>query len=270
MVVASYREVGRVKDSYMLRNEDNGGYNPDTAVVVDGMGGNTYGPLLSDYAAEAVLTGRGDFRKVIQETHERANTFVDFCKQKLVQQQSMEDDWFQGGSPQKDAHVKAKYPVPDAVMAAVRFEGDTMKTMVLGDAVIYVVRGDRVVYKSREHSVVAQQVAMGKMTKREAMTSGLRSTVSTTLVGSFAPDFDEFQLQKGDKILLMSDGGIMSDGVILECVMGHTPEKAVENLLDAKREENEFGAGYYDPDDGGAPVAVCSWDNTTYVLVDHD
>lgn len=270
VVIASYREVGRVKDSYVHRNEDCGGSSVDTAVVVDGMGGNVYGPLLSDYATEAVLTGSGDFTKVVQGAHERTNTFVRLCQEKMVSGQNDEDEWFQSGSPQKDAQVKKKYPVPDAVMSAVRFEGDILKTMVLGDAVVCVIRDDRIVYKSREHSVVAQQVAMGRMTKREAMTSGLRSIVSTTLVGSFAPDYDEFQLQKGDKVLLMTDGGIMPDGVILHCVSGHTSEKGVENLLDAKREENEFGGGYYDPDDGGTPVAVCSMDNTTYLLVDHD
>ncbi len=270
VAVASYREVGRVKDSYIYRNEDSGGMSVDTAVVVDGMGGNAYGPLLSDYAAETVLTGEGDFKNVIQGVHERANAFVSVCREKMVNGQNDEEEWFQVGSPQKDAQVNRKYPVPDVVMSVVRFEGDTLKTMVLGDSVVCVIRGDKIAYRSREHSVVAQQVAMGRMTKREAMTSGMRSMVTTTLVGSFVPDYDEFQLQKGDKILLMSDGGIMPDDVILHCVSGHTSEKGVENLLDAKREENEFGGGYYDPGDGGAPVAMCSWDNTTYILVDHD
>lgn len=270
IAIASYREVGRVKDAYVRRNEDNAGFNVDTAVEVDGIGGNVYGHLASDYAAESVLNGNGSFKDVIQDTHDRMDNFVQNCRQQQQERQSLEDDWFQKSSSQKDAQTKEKYLVPDAVMSAVRFEGDKMRTMVLGDGAVYVIRDDMIVYKSREHTVVAMMIAQGRMTRRDAMISGLRSQVSTTVVGSFDPDFDEFQLQKGDKVLLMSDGGIMPDGVILLCVSGQTAEKGVENLLDAKREENEFGGAYYDPDDGGAPQLVSSMDNTTYLMIDHD
>ncbi len=268
IALGSFREVGVVKTEYSDCNEDNAGFNIDTAVVADGLGGNMNGSHASDYAVESLLKSRANFKQALNNAHERMILFTSAFRQLQEEARDSQDAWFDNGQL---AQVPVpKIAVPDTVMCAVRFNGDAMETMVLGDCAIYVVRDGRIVYRSREHTYVAQQVAMGKMTKREAMTSELRSIVGSTMVGAFSPDLDTFQLQKGDSIALMSDGGIMPDSVIVDCVQGNTPEVAVKRLFEEKRDENILGGAYYDPDDGGAPVAQSSKDNTSYLVIEHD
>lgn len=265
--LASYREVGAVKPALLHRNEDNGGFNNELMVVVDGMGGHPEGALVADYAVDCLLKAKGDFKKKLADTHERLHMFTNFYRQ-LAQQieEGYEETWFKDNGFSSSGREK-KMNVPDGVMSAVTFDGNKLKTVVLGDSKVYVVRGNDVVYESREHSLVANRVARGAMTQREALQSLERSVVISTLVGSFAPDYDEFLLQPGDRIVVMSDGGIMPNGLIVAAVQNRSATGAVQALLKEKADENMQGGAYYDLNDGGAPVVVASKDNTTYGVI---
>lgn len=279
IALASYREVGAVKDALLHRNEDSAGFNNDTAVIADGLGGHYHGALASDYAVETLLGQNAGLKQAMSNTHERMLMFSHYYTDLVQRKQEgeaveSEDEWFQ--LPPGDPHQKAQkkntkeLSVPDAVMAAVRFEGDTMKTMVLGDCRIFVVRGDNIVYRSRRHTVVEAMVERGQMTRREALTSPMSSTVSTTLVGSFAPDYDEVKLQKGDRIVVVCDGMELPEDILVECVKDRSAEQALMNIIKEKRDENLGYGGYYDLKDGGPLVSARALDNASGAVIVHD
>ncbi len=280
IALASYREVGAVKDGLLHRNEDSIGFNNDTVVVADGLGGHYHGALASDHAVETLLNQKTGFKEAVNNTHERMVMFTHYYKDLVQRKQdgeaveSEEDEWFQLPPNDPDYQSQKKnakaISVPDAVMAAVHFEGDTMKTMVLGDCRIFVVRGDKVVYRSRRHTVVEAMVERGQMTRREALTSPMSSTVSTTLAGSFAPDYDQFQLQKGDRIVVVCDGLELPEEFLVECVKDRSAEQGLMNIIKEKRDENLGYGGYHDLKDGGPLLSARSLDNASGAVIVHD
>ncbi len=276
IVLASYREVGRVKEEMTERNEDNGGFNTDTVVIADGIGGSLHGALASSRSVESVLQAKGNLKEVVRKAHEDMETYTSQYKilveeKAREQQERVENAWFDQQQPPKPNQKGKPLNTPDAVMAAVRFEGDMLKIAILGDSKVYVIRGDEIVYESKEHTYVAQQVALGKMTPREALKSPFSSIIITTVASSFHPDYGEFHLKKGDRILLCSDGGKMPKHLMIQCVKDKNAELGVHDLMQQKYHENEIGAGYYDVgDDNEDLVAVSSLDNTSYALIVHD
>ncbi len=279
IALASYREVGAVKDGLLHRNEDSIGFNNDTAVAADGLGGHYHGALASDHAVETLLNQKTGFKEAVNNTHERMVMFTHYYRDLVQRKQEGEpvelaDEWFQLPADDPDRKTGKKnakeISVPDSVMAAVRFEGDTMKTMVLGDCRIFVVRGSEVVYRSRRHTIVEAMVERGQMTRREALTSPMSSTVSTTLTGSFAPDYDEFRLQKGDRIVVLSDGLELPEEFLVECVKDRSAEQALMNIIKEKRDENLGYGGYHDLKDGGPLISARSLDNASGAVIVHD
>ena len=246
LAMSSNRVLGMVNSHYLYRNEDNAGFNAQTVVVADGMGGQPHGEIAADIVVDAVLKNKGpDFRTALIDAHNRMEILNTY--------------FYQQGRINSDA-----------VMVAGRFSGDLLETVVLGDARIYVIRGAEVVFRTRDHSQVSALVAAGQMTKRQALESRMRSQVVTCMSGDFKPDYDRFALQAGDRIVFCSDGGIMSDDVLIRSVVGRTAEEAVQTLKECKTDENETGGYLEDPDDGGYPVLMVSRDNTTFAVVVHD
>jgi serine/threonine protein phosphatase PrpC len=267
IAMASCREVGLVKKSLPYRNEDNAGYNANTVVIADGLGGHLNGGLASDFAVESVLNSKGSFFEAINNAHKGMKDYTRYFREAA----ELYNDWFQNGSLKQQPPPRIL--VPDTVMVAVRFKGDRMDTLAIGDCKIYVVRpvgknAGKIVYRSREHSFVEEQVAQGIMTRREALLSLERSKVITTLGDFYVPDFDKVELEDGDIVVLMSDGAIMPEHVMINAVVNKSAEEGVEQLLAEKEKENKSGGGIYYLDDGGElPVQLPSFDNVSCAVI---
>jgi|GEM_PF-4623652 len=261
--VASFRELGKVKDGMPFANEDNAGFNADTMVVGDGLGSHYHGALASDFTVECILKRKGDFKKILDSAHEDLVTFVGDYVQ-LVEEHTYE---VENGLAVDDPYKLKKISVPDNVMAAARIEGYKLKVAIVGDAKVYVIREDEIVYESPEQTWVQSQLDLGLMTPHQALASEHRNVVTSTMANYYEPVFQEFDLQPRDRVLVMSDGGIMPPETLVDCVQHQTVENGLHNLMTTKTEENNIPGAYFSPSDkNGDPVRIVSWDNTTFVL----
>jgi protein phosphatase len=123
--------------------------------------------------------------------------------------------------------------------------GTTLVALVVEQSQVWVVNvGDSRCYRFREgqleqltldHSLVEEQVRLGRMTPHEAQRSPLRNVI-TRAVGTqngVTPDCFQFEAQPGDLFLLCSDGLTreVSDSGIQEVVAGDEPLQDRTNRL---------------------------------------
>jgi protein phosphatase len=78
----------------------------------------------------------------------------------------------------------------------------------VGDSRCYRLRGDRFEQLTDDHSLVEEQVRLGRMTPAEAAISQYRNIITRALgtQGSVTPDVIEIEADAGDLFLLCSDG----------------------------------------------------------------
>jgi serine/threonine protein phosphatase PrpC len=78
----------------------------------------------------------------------------------------------------------------------------------VGDSRCYLLRKGRIQLCTQDHSLVEEQVRMGRMTRAEAARSPLRNVITRALgtQNSVTPDLFEAEVEPGDLFLLCSDG----------------------------------------------------------------
>jgi protein phosphatase len=78
----------------------------------------------------------------------------------------------------------------------------------IGDSRCYRLRGRRLEQITIDHSLVEEQVRLGRMTRSEALRSPLRNVITRALgtQSSVTPDIFELEPEPGDLFLLCSDG----------------------------------------------------------------
>jgi protein phosphatase len=78
----------------------------------------------------------------------------------------------------------------------------------VGDSRCYRLRKDRLEQLTLDHSLVEEQVRMGRMSESEALRSPLRNVITRALgtQNCVTPDSFEYQAEPGDLFLLCSDG----------------------------------------------------------------
>ena len=246
VVMASMRELGVVKNLYNFCNEDNGGFDSGTSriVVADGIGSQPNAEHAADLGVETMLHSGAD----IATAYELAGRRLKFL----------------------NAYFQSNEQKADTVLAAAQIKGDLLETLVIGDVCVLVIRGDSIVFRTIEHTIGAELMALGESSVRKLCTTGQFSIVTSTLLYTEDPDMQQFQLQRGDRVLVMSDGAVMPDDVLVRAVQGFTADNAIKNLLDDKREENLSGGAVLDPHDGEMPLNIASYDNSTFALYIHD
>lgn len=111
----------------------------------------------------------------------------------------------------------------------------------VGDSRIYVINQSEIIQITNDHSVAAELLRMGKLTKKEVRHSLLRNQLTQALGYSYylSPEYHEYILSKGDNVLLCSDGlwDMLSDDEIYSIVMeGGTVKEVCKNLVDRANE----------------------------------
>jgi protein phosphatase len=78
----------------------------------------------------------------------------------------------------------------------------------VGDSRCYRLRHGHMELRTQDHSLVEEQIRMGRMTRAEAARSPLRNVITRALgtQSSVTPDVLEEEVQPGDLFLLCSDG----------------------------------------------------------------
>jgi PPM family protein phosphatase len=107
----------------------------------------------------------------------------------------------------------------------------------VGDSRIYLVRDGEIERLSRDHSIVAEQIEMGMMTKEEAENSPLRHVLTRNLGSSeeVEPEIFEIEPANNDLFILCSDGltDLVTDRELLDMTEKESePESLCRNLID--------------------------------------
>ncbi len=199
--VAAVTDLGRKRPT----NEDAYGFSAEHGVylVCDGMGGAAAGEVASSVAVEVVLRqlsnrAWGDpvpLREVVEEAVRSANEAIHSRAQRSPQLNGM-----------------------GTTLVGLMAEGPHVLVFNVGDSRCYRLHNlsmdpnrmnlSRLEQVTQDHSLVSEQVQMGRMTQDEALTSPLRNVITRALgtQSTVLPDLYELEAEAGEIFLLCSDG----------------------------------------------------------------
>ena len=220
---AAVTDRGRKRPS----NEDAFGYSIEAGVyiVCDGMGGAAAGEIASSIAVDEVL------RRLKSRDQESGTPLPDVAR---------------------DAVCAANEVIYSRAQRNERLNGmgTTLVTLAtheqlawvlnVGDSRCYRVRAGRLEQLTRDHSLVEEQVRLGRMTPREALHSPLKNVITRALgtQPQVTPDVFEVEVEAGDLFLLCTDGLTreVADGNIQGLLHSDLPLEVLStNLVDAAK-----------------------------------
>jgi serine/threonine protein phosphatase PrpC len=207
------------EDYYLLMPE------LDIFMVADGMGGYNAGEVASQSAVKAI-SGYFTPERISAMQENRENVEAELVNgvteahKKIVEM----------------SRIKMEHTGMGSTMAISFIYDDTLHTCHVGDSRVYVVNPSGITQVTHDHSPVAEMVKLGTMTREEARKSPLKNQITQALGAPFPviPEYNQHELNKGDRVLLCSDGlwDMLSDEEIQAVVLaGGTPEDACMELI---------------------------------------
>jgi len=186
-------------------------------VVADGMGGHRGGAVASHIAVQAA-----------GKTYQRAtkSTAADevLLAAVMAANQAVVD---------KATNTPALDGMGTTIVAAL-IDGDTVHIANVGDSRGYVIRGEEIEQITDDHSLIADQVRAGVISKEQAAVAIGRNVITRALGRHEALEVDIFSVdwQIGDVLVLCTDGlwGQVADLQILTVVQELDVQAAVEQL----------------------------------------
>lgn len=228
---AAVSDRGRKRPS----NEDAFGYSVEDGLylVCDGMGGAAAGEIASSLAVDEVMrlfTDRGaesPIDSVIEHAVKAANEAI-----------------------YSRAQMNPKLNGMGTTMVALVVQDRRIRVVNVGDSRCYRQRAGRLEQISQDHSLVDEQVRLGRMSAAEALRSPLRNVITRALgtQSHVTADIFELEADPGDLFLLCSDGLTreLSDRKI-ESLLAAGPAAAGPTLVDLcsrlVESANEAGGG---------------------------
>jgi protein phosphatase len=209
LTFAASTDPGRVRRV----NEDEYVAEPELGffAVIDGMGGHAAGRVASATIAESIRTF---IRQTAQGTD---HTWPFGLDPRLSGMGNRMQVAIRSANRQLAAKVEADATLngTGATLAASLFGNGRVVVSNVGDCRVYLVRDDTLTQITRDHSLVAEEVAMGLINSEEARTHPLRHVVTRAVSGdaSMIVDIWERDVQAGDRVLICSDGvhGVLTD-----------------------------------------------------------
>jgi serine/threonine protein phosphatase PrpC len=213
MRIGAKTDRGRVRE----QNEDAFGYKGSLFVVADGMGGHRAGEVASAITVETILaTELGqDIVAALQQAVPAAHAAV-------LEQAAVNPDFTGMGT----------------TVAVLAVNSTKAYYTHIGDSRIYLWRDAELRQLTDDHSLVAELVRTGELTKDEARVHPKRSILTQALGGERTPDIQvqSLPLQLGDKFLLCTDGltGTLEEAEI-QAILSRpeAPAQLVEKLIAA-------------------------------------
>jgi protein phosphatase len=188
-VAAAVTDRGRKRPS----NEDAFGYSVEHGVYVvcDGMGGAAAGEIASSLAVDEVLRLL-TARTMTEPLSQVAEGAVCAANQAIF------------------SRSQRNYKLSGMGTTLVGLLAEERRVLVLnvGDSRCYRLRNRRLEQITLDHSLVEEQVRLGRMTPSEALRSPLRNVITRALgtQNHVTPDFFEMEAEPADLFLLCSDG----------------------------------------------------------------
>lgn len=201
-------------------------------VVADGMGGHAAGDVASRMAVEALSGYIRKSRTGVGPRIGPSDSGRSDASNRLVSGIRLAN--------QVVCHAAKTNPswrgMGTTIVAAL-VDGSRVSLAHAGDSRAYLVRSGAISQLTDDHSVVAERVRKGLMSKEEAEGSGIRNLVTRALGSDEALEIDvsEIDIMDGDKLLLCSDGlstMVADDEVLTIITSDHAPESACARLVE--------------------------------------
>jgi protein phosphatase len=203
-----------------LRNNNEDSHWPTSAgrstgslvvMVADGMGGAAGGEIASTVAVETASEGDGSLIDRIDRANFR------------IYERSLADPSLAGMG---------------TTLTMIEFGPDGSARLAhVGDSRAYLWREGDIEQISEDHTVVAEQLAAGRITEADIAHHPQRSMLTRVL--GLTPDVEvdevEFELEAGDRLLVCSDGltNMVDDDRIAQIMSEGSPEEIAWNLVEA-------------------------------------
>jgi len=188
-LAAAVTDCGRKRPS----NEDAFGYSVEHGayVVCDGMGGAAAGEIASAIAVDEVLAAL--CARLPSASLEEAGAAAVEAANQAIYTRAQRDERLNGMG---------------TTMVALAVQENRVCVINVGDSRCYRLRRGRLEQVTLDHSVVEEQVRMGRMTPIQAQRSPMRNMITRALgtEPSVTPDFFAIDAEAGDLFLLCSDG----------------------------------------------------------------
>ena len=230
-------EKRKLNQDYVFTSEIPVGCLPNLFLVADGMGGHNAGDFASKYTIETIVDEIGRAKEdspvsVLEKAIQSAN--------RHIRMKSTENEEMSG--------------MGTTVVAATVLD-DALYVANVGDSRLYIVN-DEIRQITRDHSLVEEMVRMGGLPREQARSHPDKNII-TRAVGaqdSVEVDFFQVKLEKGDMVLMCSDGltNMIEDEELKDIsISDRTLDEKVRYMIDK--------ANYY----GG-------YDNIATVLIENE
>jgi protein phosphatase len=232
---SSGKERSHNEDTLFIFTSLLDGVDPSAAfgifLVADGMGGHQSGEIASNLAAQGV-----------------SQYLIDLIfKRYVYNQQSFSDkvlkDYLEEAVDEAQNLIQRNVPGGGTTLTLVMELGDRFFSAHIGDSRLYIINrhGDMSLL-TKDHTLVKRLVDLGEITEQEALQHPERNVLYRAL-GQMDPvhaDIGQFSIQKGDRLLICSDGlwGVVDEQQISDMASdSHDLDQLACDLVDAANEE---------------------------------
>ena len=224
LVIGAATDPGPVReqneDAIYVSEPDGADANaPLLLAVADGMGGYQRGEVASQMAIESAG------RALQRARHRRCA--ADAASQAFRQ---ANERIYAGGS------AEGEHNMMGTTLVAAVLRGADLTVGNVGDSRAYLLRAGRLNQITNDHSLVAEQVAMGAMTAEEARESQHKNIITRALGHRQQVDIDVFEIKllPDDRILLSSDGlhDYIEEDELIQLLTTNPPDEAAETIVE--------------------------------------
>jgi PPM family protein phosphatase len=205
-------------------NEDSGFVSPQLIAVADGMGGHAAGEVASRIAIEVL--------QALAPTLVSTDLDEDSVEDLLMHSLHSIDSEI---SAITDEEIEKRGM--GTTLTALLIRGKYISLLHVGDSRCYRLRGNTLEQLSNDHTVIQELLDQGAISVAEAAEHPQRSMLTQALRGDgdVTPVLQMYEVKKGDRYLLCSDGlsGVLTDKEIKIGLKKTDKDEAVKFLVDA-------------------------------------
>jgi serine/threonine protein phosphatase PrpC len=205
-------------------NEDSGFVSPQLIAVADGMGGHAAGEVASKIAVQVLQS--------LAPTLIAANIDQDSVEDLLMHSLHSIDSEI---SAVTDEEIEKRGM--GTTLTALLIRDNYISLLHVGDSRCYRLRGNTLDQLSNDHTVIQELLDQGAISQAEAAEHPQRSMLTQALRGDgdVTPVLQMYEVKKGDRFLLCSDGlsGVLTEKEIKIGLKKSDKDDAVKFLIDA-------------------------------------
>ena len=205
--VFALSDLGLVREG----NEDSGLVSSNLVAVADGMGGHAGGEVASTIAITALTA-----REINEDSLLTITKEIDLA---ILDRSNSQPELAGMGT----------------TLTALHLTGDAVGLLHVGDTRCYAFAGGKLNQLSNDHTVMQELIDQGRITPDEAVNHPQRSLLTHALMGDSGldPILISFEIKKGDRYLLCSDGltNVLSDYEISKIIEANEDKAIPQSLI---------------------------------------